>query len=186
MKKFLAMTSVAIFLLTGCGSSSSSDTKSTPSKQEQVQQSKPAVAEKEPAWNTEDLDPTTSGNLEMAIITFRNKPDVQSSAVDAIAADVMRRPWDYYGQAVRFSGQVAVLQDYPPGHNISKALGGESCEIVMTADDGVTIIDGMLLGNTKGLQIGDYVTFCGYPCGILEVDNKIGGKFSHLVVVGRR
>ena len=128
----------------------------------------------------------TSGNLEMAIMTFCDKPNVESFAVDVTASDVMRRPWDYYGQAVRFSGYVAVLQDYPPGHNISKALGGESCEIVMTADDGVTIVDGMLLGNTKGLQIGDYVTFCGYPCGVMEVPNKLGGNFSHLVVIGRR
>ena len=184
MKKLAAITSLTVLLLTGCGNTPSSNNTTTPPQQ--VEQSKPTVTKKAPSWNTDDLNPTTSGNLEMAIMTFRDKPDVESSAIDVVASDVIRRPWDYYGQAVRFSGYVAVLQDYPPGHNISKAMGGETCEIVMTADDGITIVDGMLLGDTKGLQIGDYVTFCGYPCGVMEVPNKLGGKFSHLVVIGRR
>ena len=184
MKKFLIATSVTVFLLSGCGNDSKPN--SSPAPSQQVEQTKQMTPKKELSWNTNDLNPTTSGNLEMAILTFRDKPDVQSSAIDVAPADVMRRPWDYYGKSVRFSGTAAVIQDYPPGHDISKAMGGESCEIVMTADDGVTIIDGMLLGNTKGLQVGDYVTFCGYPCGVMEVPNKMGGKFSHLVVIGRR
>lgn len=137
-------------------------------------------------WNTADLNPISSGNLKTAFFTFRDNPNVESLAINVNAAEVMRRPWEYYGQAVRFSGRAVVLQDCPPGHDMSKAFGGESCEIVLLADDGNTVVDGMLLGNTKGLNIGDRVTFCGYPCGILKVANKAGGLVSHLAVVGRR
>lgn len=186
MKKILTAAFLALFLFSGCGNNPNSTKPSTSEPPAQAEKSKVKAPSQKPTWNKDDLDPMTSGNFETAVLTFRDNPDVQTSAIDVPAADVMRRPWDYYGQAVRFSGQVAVIQDYPPGHNMSKALGGESCEIVMTADDGITIIDGMLLGNTKGLQVGDYVTFCGYPCGVMEVANKIGGKFSHLVVVGKR
>lgn len=181
MRKFMAMAFLAVMLFTGCG-----DTKTaTPPPDNKTSTTQVTVeVPREPVWDTSNLDPMKNGNFQTAVEVFRKNPNISTLAIDANTSDVMRRPWDYYGKVVRFSGEAAVLQDYPPSNDLSKMLGGESCEIVMTADDGMTIVDGMLLGNTKGLQIGDYVTFVGYPCGVMEVDNKIGGKFSHLIVVG--
>ena len=83
-----------------------------------------------------------------------------------------------------YFGYASVLQDYPPGHELSNAIGGEFCEIVMTNETESVIIDGMLRGSTKGIQNGDLVTFYDYPVGIMEVPNKVGENFSHLIIVG--
>ncbi len=138
------------------------------------------------SWNKEDLNADTNGNMQFAVKLLRQNSNLADIAVDVYPEDVMKRPWDYYGQVVRFTGKASVLQDYPAGSSTGKALGGECCEIVMTSGDYSTVIvDGILLGSTKGIREGDTVTFVGYPCGISDVQNKLGGTFSHLIVVGK-
>ena len=180
MKKFFALIFATMFLLTGCGGSSKSKNESPPPKQ--VEQPAPAP----PTWNKNDLNPQSNGNIAVAASLLRKNSNPEPSAIDVAPEDVMKRPWDYYGQVVRFTGYAAVLQDYPPGSDLSKALGGECCEVVISAgSDSAVIVDGILLGSTKGIREGDVVTFVGYPCGVMEVPNKLGGKFSHLIVVGK-
>lgn len=180
MKKILIPAIVAgLFLLTGCGGTNTA----TPEPQAPQKVETPAPAAR--TWNTSDINALTNGNMQYAAELVRERTgDLASSAIEAVPADVMRRPWDYYGKVVSFSGTVAVVQDSPPGDNLSKGLGGSACEIVITADD--VIIDGLLAGNSSGVYTGDWVTFYGYPCGTMEVDNKIGGKFKHLLVIGTR
>ena len=181
MKKFFALMFTAMFLFAGCGGNSKPKTESPPTQQQQ-EQPKPAPT----TWNKDDLNPQTNGNIAVAANLLRKNSDLNSMAIDVAPEDVMKRPWDYYGQVIRFSGTAAVLQDYPAGSDLGKILGGECCEVVLSASDAsVVVIDGMLLGSTKGIREGDYVTFVGYPCGIMEVPNKLGGKFSHLVVIGK-
>lgn len=186
MKKFFALMFAAVFLFTGCGNNASEKSTAPKTEKQVEQQTETKAVSETPQWNTSDLNPETNGNIQTATRLLNANPNLQSIAVDADAADVMRRPWDYYGQVIRFTGYAALLQDQPPGSDLSRALGGEACEIVMTAEDSATIVDGILRGNTKGLYEGDYTEFYGYPCGIMEVPNKIGGKFSHLLVIGTR
>ena len=148
---------------------------------------KPVAKKKEPNWNKSEIDATKNGNMAIAAEIVRTEKDsIKQNAETVNAADVIKRPWDYYGKVYKFQGESAVLQDYPPTSDIGKALGGDACEIVMTCGAQETIVDGMLAGNTKGLQEGSTVEIYGYVVGTMEVDNKIGGKFTHLIVVGVR
>lgn len=183
MKKlFSALIVAVIFLMFGCGNSSNNSTSNTNTKKESTTQE--VSVKEQTTWNKSDLNLKTNGNMQLAFSLVKDNANLQSLAEDADATEVMKRSWDYYGKVIRFSGYAAVLQDYPPGHDMSQAIGGESCEIVMTNENESVIVDGMLRGSTKGLQNGDLVTFCGYSVGIMEVPNKVGGNFSHLIVVG--
>ena len=81
-------------------------------------------------------------------------------------------------------GVIAIFLALPAGSDVGKILGGESCEVVMTIGNEETIVDGLLRGTTKGLSNGQRVVIYGYPVGISEVPNKVGGKLTHLVIVG--
>ena len=182
MKNFLSVLLVVFMvLISGCGNSNNNSKSNTT---EQPKQNQSTSVKEQTTWNKSDLDPKTNGNMQLAFSLVKDNANLQSLAENADATEVMKRPWDYYGKVIRFSGYASVLQDYPPGHELSKAIGGEFCEIVMTNETESVIIDGMLRGSTRGIQNGDLVTFCGYPVGIMEVPNKIGGSFSHLIVIG--
>ena len=156
--------------------------KAVEESQRQVEKSNPIQM----SWNKEDINADTNGNMQLATKLLRQNSNLADIAIDVYPEDVMKRPWDYYGQVVRFTGTASVLQDYPAGSSTGKALGGECCEIVITSGDYSTVIvDGILLGSTKGIREGDTVTFVGYPCGISDVKNKLGGTFSHLIVIGK-
>ncbi len=160
---------------TATQTSSSTETKKTEDK---------AASTKAPEWNTSEMDAQKNGNIKIAAKLVKNDSNLAAKAETASAAEVIKRPWDYYGKVLKFEGTAAVLQDYPAGSDVGKILGGESCEVVMTIGNEETIVDGLLRGTTKGLSNGQRVVIYGYPVGISEVPNKVGGKFTHLVIVG--
>jgi hypothetical protein len=98
----------------------------------------------------------------------------------------MKAPWNFYGQVVSMSGQVSIIQEYPPKHQTSKLLGGQSAsQIVLVTDDGI-ILD-LFMPNTSGdIQVGHYITLYAYPVGLIEVDNRFGGKTTQLMLVGNQ
>lgn len=181
------------FTVAACGSNDSKQSGKTPAassesqtteKKEQPKQKANKVSE-EAKWNKSDINAQSNGNIAIAAnIVKRNKAAIKENAQTVNAAEVMRRPWDYYGKVYKFQGVAEVLQDYPPASDLGKLLGGECCEIVMTADNQETIVDGIVLGSTKGLQEGSIAEIYGYVAGTMEVPNKIGGNFTHLVVIG--
>ncbi|WP_342564307.1 hypothetical protein NST84_03680 [Paenibacillus sp. FSL R7-0345] len=39
---------------------------------------------------------------------------------------------------------------------------------------------------SRALQVGDYVSITGYPIGRTEVENAMGGSYTHLIAVTNR
>ncbi|RXZ84162.1 hypothetical protein EBB07_03515 [Paenibacillaceae bacterium] len=93
---------------------------------------------------------------------------------------VFKRPWNYYGTTITFSGWVDVVEDYPPG--------SDSHDVGVLAGIGIQTYDGTIVSffsmvPSGNIKVGDEVSITAYPIGRTEVDNTLGGKFTHLIAV---
>lgn len=140
-------------------------------------------------WNTSNMNALLNGNLSVAakLITANGVP--QDGAKTASPPDVAKAPWKYFGDIYKFTGVVALVQEYPPDGPESKILigGGPLAEIVMMdpKDSTSTPIDFMFLSGTRDIQKGDTVTAYGYVTGVAEVPNRLGGTTQQLIVMGK-
>ena len=63
-------------------------------------------------------------------------------------------------------------------------LGGhESSDIVLETAD-ATIVESFCMKPSGSLKVGDVVNLYGYPIGVTEVGNRMGGKDTHLMLIG--
>ncbi len=134
-------------------------------------------------WNVKDLDAITNGNIPLAVeyIKSSNSANVGTTAD---AASVLKTPWKYYGKMLCFTGTVGVVEDQPEESNLSKLLGGgETSEVVIATADG-SIVDLFAMESSGKLKKGETTRVCGLPVGRTEVTNAVGGKFTHLIMVG--
>ncbi|MDH2918647.1 MAG: hypothetical protein PXX73_05585 [Sideroxydans sp.] len=144
----------------------------------------PAVSAPAPVnWNVSDPDATSNGNIRRAVQQIQSGIRTANAPL-ADAANVLKKPWEFYGKPLCFSGTVAVVEDQPPGSDIAKALGSrEASEVVIETDDGA-IVDLFAMQSSGNLQTQARTTLCGLPTGRVEVPNQLGGKFTHLLIVG--
>ncbi|MGE5606054.1 MAG: hypothetical protein ACM3YE_10215 [Bacteroidota bacterium] len=139
------------------------------------------------SWNVRDLNVQTNGNLEVAskILDVISPEVLKNQSEEPSAANVYKAPWKYYGKKLKISGEVTLVQEYPPGSAIASAFGGsEVGELVFVTDDN-TIVDYVLLGSTGNIIVGNRVNTYGYCTGHIEVENKFGGKTTQLMVIGK-
>lgn len=134
---------------------------------------------KHPEWNTDEPDAMENGNVGMAIDMLKTMEVIPQGEL-AIPGEVIKAPWSYYGTPLIFSGVVAIAEDYPPGSDTGKA--GVASDIVIESDDG-TIVEFFCMVPSGAIKAGDVVNITGYPVGRTEVENQLGGSFTHLVVV---
>ena len=135
-------------------------------------------------WNTKEIDARENGNMHIAVKKMKADGNIKNMAIIASPSDIAKRPWDFYGKVIKFTGVAAVVQDYPPGNELSKLMGGSCAEVVIETEDG-TIVDAFVEGSSGSLKVGQNSTIYGYPVGITEVANKVGGKFTHLIIIGQ-
>ncbi|PKM88140.1 MAG: hypothetical protein CVU87_08135 [Firmicutes bacterium HGW-Firmicutes-12] len=126
-------------------------------------------------WNISELDAMENGNIMIALKKLKSNGDIADR-------NVFKRPWDFYGKVVRFSGLIYIVQDYPPGSDLSEQFGGSAAEVVLETDDG-TIVDILVSGTCGKLKVGDITSVYGYPVGLAEVPNELGGNTTQLIVV---
>ena len=158
---------------------------SVPASQQQTSKAAPETPKQETyKWNTKEIDAAKNGNLPIAIKKMKADGNIKNMANVVAPADVAKRPWDFYGKVIKFSGRAGVVQDYPAGNDISKTMGGSCAEVVIETEDG-TIVDAFVSGSSGSLRVGQNAVLYGYPVGITEVQNKMGGKFTHLIIVGQ-
>jgi hypothetical protein len=137
-------------------------------------------------WNKSDINAKVNGNISKAldVVEFITT-DYSKQNYEVISAqDVMKTPWDYYGKIIKFSGKVGIIQSYPGDDEVTRT------EVVFMTDDG-TYID-YLNANTefvtedvvKHINKHDQVTVYGFPTGIIEGTNQMGGISRELALVG--
>jgi hypothetical protein len=152
---------------------------SQPSGIQLAQQSQPSYE-----WNTSDIDAIQNGNIAVAVHYINQNPNLRQYAATFSPASVAKTPYSYYGRAGVFSGVVAVVQDEPPGSDFSQAVGGQNAsDIVMETNDG-TIVEMFCMKASGYIRVGSTVNLYGYPVGVTEVPNRVGGTFTHLILVG--
>lgn len=183
---------IIVLAIIGSMSSNDSDTQSTSKSaasqsQASTKQANTQPVKKEeakPTWNTTEIDAEKNGNVNIAVDLIKSNGNIKSIATTPNPADIIKAPWNYYGKVLKISGQIADIQEYPVGSDWSKGLGGkEAGQIVIESNDG-TGIDMFIMGSTGNLKNDDNVTLYGYPVGVIDVDNKLGGKTTELVIVG--
>lgn len=120
----------------------------------------------------------------MAIDFIKKLADPKQTVETVTPAEAFKTPWKYYGKIIKVTGLVAIVQEYPPGSDLYKAAGGECGEIVLVTDDG-TYIDYLHIGSTGKTKVEDAIVLYGTPVGQVEANNKLGGKTTELVIVGK-
>lgn len=189
MKKIAAL--LTTLALTACGGSEApksaapaqpATTSSAPPAPAPAQVAAPAP-DASGSWNMNDVNAMTNGNIPVAIALLKTT-DVLKGDTKTSSADIAKAPFKYYGKAFCFSGLAGVVDEYPPGHEISQALGEQGGEVVLITDSGA-IVDGILAGGTGKAQKGRNASICGYPVGRVEVTNGMGGQTTQLLIVGR-
>lgn len=127
-------------------------------------------------WNFDDTNVETNGNVEVAIALLQDIDQLDAPIHDV--EPIMRAPWKWYGTLVCFVNVVALIQDEP------LEQGMEIGDVVTASGDG-HIVEYLLLGGSGSIAVGSRVKLCGFPVGRMQVDNKLGGKFTHLMIVGK-
>ena len=135
-------------------------------------------------WNTTEIDAEKNGNITVAVNWLLRNPAIRNSVIAPQSQYVIKTPWNYFGKVVKLVGAVAVVQDFPSGSDFGQSLGGvDASDIVMVAADG-TIVEMFCMKPSGGLIVGSEVIFYGYPVGNIDVENRVGGKDPHLILVG--
>lgn len=155
----------------------------------QPQETTPSQQPEAPAslsydWNTTENDAMKNGNIAVAVNWVRRNPNLRQQATTPKPETVATTPYDYYGRVVAFRGEIAVVQNFPPGSDFSNSIGGQSTsDMVMQTADGTTV-EMFCLKACGNIRVGSIVNLYGYPAGVTEVKNRIGGTFTHLILVG--
>lgn len=198
LKKLLVGSIVLMAILTGYNALSGNSDKSISqngqsiAKTQTLTPSKSQVAtpyqqtSRELLWNFKDINVKTNGNIQVAVIKLRDYANSKDKAIQVDVENIFKRPWEHYGKIVKISGQAVIVQDYPPEGDIAKAFGGSAGEIVLVAGNGSTLIDFVIAGSTGNVKVGDQIAIYGYPVGLIDVQNKLGGKTTELAVVGNK
>ncbi|MFD0712657.1 hypothetical protein [Paenibacillus sp. GCM10027626] len=129
------------------------------------------------AWNTEDVDIESNGNIALAIAELKTYRSL-NNGTKIKPADLFAAPWKYYGQAVTVEGKVEYVRSFDP-------IDGLRSEIVLETADG-TLVDVIALNKAKdGLKVGHRTTLTGLPVGKGEVENAEGEKLTYVFLVGK-
>jgi hypothetical protein len=134
-------------------------------------------------WNMTDVDVSKNGNMAVGLEVIRANPDYVNQCKQIDIADAYKRPWNYYGTPISVTGVISIVEESPPGSEMSIIYGGEVSEIVILAD-GDILVDMALLRSSGDLTQGQTVTLYGYVIGKIEVTNALGGKVTQLALVG--
>jgi hypothetical protein len=138
-------------------------------------------------WNTSDMDATTNGNVRVAADLIARNGISRSAATAVSTADVAKAPFRYIGNVYEFRGSVGIVQEYAPNSDIGRAVGNGKVVAEVVALDSrlstATPMDIIVLGDTGTIHEGDSVVVDGYVAGQVQVDNKLGGKTTQLVIV---
>ncbi len=143
---------------------------------------------REVVWN-DGLYVEENGNLIIAsdVLKDMKSTDVNLENTIHIEPDeVVRKPWDFYGEFITVRGHVAFVQAYPESSELAQGLqaNGTVTEITLVAEDGVTLVSFFYKGDFSNVASDTLLSITGLPCGLATVENTLGGSVDSIVIVG--
>jgi len=157
------------------------------SKSAQNQPSSPSASTPAPTpiqsdWNRTEIDAQKNGNMAFAVQKILANPSLRNQATIEDPQTVAKTPYNFYGQVIKFTGTVAVVQDYPAGSD--NAIAGKESSDIVTVTSDQTIVESLCMKSSSDMRVGDTVNLYGYPAGVMDVPNRVGGSDVHLIIVG--
>jgi hypothetical protein len=159
-----------------------------------TQEAKPAPAQGEPKisnpppqkanydWNITEIDASKNGNIVVAVNWLLRAPAIRDLTIHPDPNMMAATPLKFLGKAVSLTGTVVEIRDYPAGSDY--AIGGkESSSLLVKCADGTLALSLCLKKAGGNVREGEEVLLYGYPVGILEQKNQLGGKETVLVLV---
>lgn len=134
-------------------------------------------------WDTSNV--TSQANFEKAVHLIADHSDYVKGK-DPVGADpeaALRKPWDYYGKIVTFTGIVSDSNQAPPAQSIAKAWGGQyTYGVIMCGDVPVGF---HVKADSDRLRKGQQVTLKGFIVGQDSgLKNDFGGSPTGVEFVG--
>lgn len=137
-------------------------------------------------WNVKTTD-TASDNtnlLKAATLVVKYPNHIHEAPANWISPAVaMKKPWEFYGQVVNFSGQVYAIEQLPPAHPAAKFFGGDCYDAMLAVEDNVAV-SMIIVGDSSGISERTTINVKGYIYGHAALVNKLGGESRGLAFVG--
>ena len=134
-------------------------------------------------WDTSNL--TSQDNVEKAVHLIADYGDYLKGkeAVQADPEEALRKPWDYYGKVVAFTGIVVDSNQAPPDQSIAKMWSGQYTYGVLQC--GEILIGFHVKADSNRLRKGQQATLKGFIVGQdRDLKNDFGGSPTGVEFVG--
>lgn len=133
-------------------------------------------------WDTSDVKSQDNFEKAARIIGSNAAYVAEKSPVWVDPETALRKPWDFYGKVVAFSGVVGDSNQAPPGHSVAKIWGGKYTYGVIHCGD--VPIGFHIKSDSDRLRVGQQVTIKGFIVGQDELTNNFGGSPKGVEFVG--
>lgn len=134
-------------------------------------------------WDTSES--SSQKNFEKAVHLIKGNSDyiLNKEAISPDPGEALRKPWNFYGKIVTFTGVVTDSNQAPPGHSVAKALGGKYTAGAMQCGD--IPIGFHVMADSDRLPEGAQVTIKGFIVGLDDgLTNGWGDKIKGIEFVG--
>ena len=134
-------------------------------------------------WDT--LEASRQKNFEKGLYLIKENSDyiLNKEAISPDPGEALRKPWNFYGKVVTFTGVVTDSNQAPPGHSVAKALGGKYTFGAMQCGD--IPIGFHVMADSDRLPEGAQVTIKGFIVGLDDgLTNGWGNKIKGIEFVG--
>ena len=142
-------------------------------------------------WNKTTAETENDNfNWEKATDLIKKYPDYLLNAHgDKVnASKVLAEPWEYYGEVVRFHGQVYSIQQLPPENSVAQFFDGNCYHAMMIVKDKnrPVTISIYIVGSAEGVAEDSIISVKGYVYGQSRLTNSAGGIRNGIAFVGIR
>ena len=142
-------------------------------------------------WNKTTAETETDNfNWEKATNLIKKYPDYVHKAHGnkVSASKVLAEPWEYYGEVVRFRGQVYSINQLPPENSVAQFFDGNCYHAMMIVKDKnrPVTISIYIVGSAEGVAEDSIISVKGYVYGQSRLSNSAGVARNGIAFVGIR
>ena len=134
-------------------------------------------------WDTTNVSSKENKQKAFRLVAKNADYIMAKDPVWANPEDALRKPWDYYGKIVAFTGVVGDSNQAPPGQSVAKLWGGKYTYGVIHCGD--VPIGFHIKSDSDRLRVGQQVTIKGFVVGQDSgLKNNFGGSPKGVEFVG--